>query len=141
MIGVRVEGMEQLRQQLGKLLPNEAHAAARRAVTKLAAKLRAEIKRSAPVDTGVLMGAVRSRRERGERDVAVASVYITKGKAAKLDAWYWHFIEFGTVTQAARPFITPALVRLRATLGRELGEEIIRQVARQLRKKAKAGAS
>ena len=37
--------------------------------------------------------------------------YRFQGKKKNLsqDAWYWRFIEFGTIKMAARPFLRPAL--------------------------------
>lgn len=138
MIGTEVLNAEFIQEQLGEFLPREVHAIARRALTSLAAELRDDMKATAPVDTGTLRDAIRSRRERGERDEAVAAVWITKGKGAEHDAWYWHFVEFGTLTQPARPFIVPAVERLRARLPKELGDELMRQISKQLEKRARA---
>lgn len=140
MIAAHVVNEDAIREQLKEFLPKEVHNIARRALTRLAADLRDQIKSDAPVDEGTLWQAVTSRRERGSKMEAVAAVWITKGKSAQHDAWYWHFVEFGTLTQPARPFIVPAVERMRNAMPSELGAILFDEIAKQLEKRARARA-
>lgn len=135
--GVTVEGLDFVQEQLEGFLPREAEAILRRTVTKIAANVRDDIRKNAPKLTGVLRRAIRSRRERGSKGEVMASVYITKGKGSKADAFYWHMVEFGTRTARARPFIGPAVERARAGYKAALQSEVGRQVIKQLEKRAK----
>jgi HK97 gp10 family phage protein len=136
--GVTIEGLDFVREQIEGFLPREAEAILRRTVTRIAATVRDDIRANAPKVTGILHRAIRSRRERGNRGEVLASVYITKGKGAKADAWYWHLVEFGSRTARAKPFIGPAVERARAGYVAALKSEVGRQVINQLEKRAKA---
>lgn len=52
-----------------------------------------------PVDTGTLRSSIEASR--------VVSGLVGRVGVSK-DAYYWRFVEFGTVRQAARPFFRPA---------------------------------
>ncbi len=135
--GVTIEGLDFVREQLEGFMPNEAQAILKRTVTKIAADVRDDMRRNAAKRRGVLRRAIRSRRERGSRDEVLAVVYITKGKGAKADAFYWHMVEFGTRTAPAQPFAGPAIERARSGYREALKSELGRQVIRQLEKRAK----
>lgn len=132
-----IDGLDFVRSQLRDFLPREANAILRRTVTKIAATVRTSMRERAPVARGVLRKAITSRRERGNRDEAVAAVYISKGKGARHDAYYWHWVEFGTVDQPPRPFITPAVEAARASLTETFRNEFGRQLERQMAARAK----
>lgn len=138
---VHVEGMRFLKDQLTDFMPRESIAILRRTVTKVAASVRNEARRNAPKDRGVLRKAIKSRREKGTRDYAEASVRVEQGKAAKYDAWYWHMVEFGTRLKAAKPFITPAFEKLRAESRSVFEREFLTQLEKQMLKRAKRQAA
>jgi len=114
-------GAEELKEKLTELIPRESKNLLRRVTLDMAKDLRDEIRPAAPVETGTLQKAIVAKRDRGTRESIEASVTITKGKSATHDAWYWHFIEFGTVFHAAQPFIIPATEKFRGKL-REIFE-------------------
>jgi HK97 gp10 family phage protein len=60
-----------------------------------------------PVDSGRLKSAIHVERA-GAGEYAVI--------AGDRDAWYGHFVEFGTVRSAAHPFMTPASEETRPTI-------------------------
>lgn len=66
------------------------------------------------VDPGLLKSAIRKRRVPKKEMVgefatgAAMGVYIGKGTKQKVYPNYWHFIEYGTPTFPAAPFIRPA---------------------------------
>lgn len=63
---------------------------------------------------GLLKSAIKKRRlpkneHRGEfAEGAVVGIYVGKGTRQKVFPRYWHFIEYGTVKQAATPYLRPA---------------------------------
>lgn len=138
--GARIDGLDFLKDQLEGFLPRETTAILRRTVTKIAAQVRNDIRAAAPKDTGTLRKAIRSKRNRGTRDEVEAGVYITTGKGAKHNAFYWHWIEFGTQRLPARPFVAPAAEKARAGYREALKSEVGRQVIKQLENRAKAQA-
>ncbi len=71
-------------------------------------------KRKVEIQPGLLASAVKKRRVpksemKGEfAQGAAMGVYIGTGTKQKFYPQYWHFIEYGTSTQPATPFIRPA---------------------------------
>lgn len=135
--GAIVLGMDFVHDQLVSFLPRESTAILRRTMTKIAANIRNDIRAGAERKSGTLRRAVVSKRQRGTRDQIEAAVHITKGNAAKHDAFYWHMVEFGTAHSDPKPFIVPAIERARATYRKDLGDELGRQIVKQLEKRAK----
>lgn len=70
--------------------------------------------RTVTVEPGLLKSAIRKRRlpkkeHKGEfAQGAVVGIYVGKGTKQKIYPRYWHFIERGTVSQPAAPFLRPA---------------------------------
>ncbi len=135
---VIVQGMEFVRSQLEQFLPREVTAILRRSTSTIAASVRNDIRRHAPRHTGTLRRAVVSKRRRGSRDRIEAAVFITHGTGARHRAFYWHFVELGTLHTPAKPFVAPAVERARSTYRKDIGDEVGRQVVKQLEKRAKA---
>ena len=157
-IRLQASGLEELTDMLKNVAPRSANNIMRNAVTDLARDVRDEMKAKAPKDTGTLQKAIKAKRNRGKKDVLEASVIITHGKGAKYDAFYWHFIEFGTAAyqvgdvrasgqgrakmnlaaQPARPFITPATESIRPQVPRlmreHFGERYEKEMTRLARK-------
>ena len=133
-----VEGAEDLKAMLKTVIPRESKNLLRRVTFDIARDLREEIRAGAPEGaTGVLHEAIIPKRNRGTPGTVEASVTITKGRTAIFDAWYWHFIEFGTVLKAARPFIVPASERMRARLGEIFRDKFGKQLEKLLAKSGK----
>ena len=113
MIEIKVAGMADL-QKAFKELPRELHAKALRpAVNAAAAVVRKQARSNAPVDTGVLRKAIYQTRSRSEssavQETAIVGVrFGRKYRRRGQDAWYWKFLEFGTIKLPARPFLRPA---------------------------------
>ena len=134
---VSVEGLPFVRRQLEDFLPKEARAILRRATLKIASRVRNDIRAAAPRVSGRLRKAIVSKRAGGSRDVPSAEVRITQGRGAKHDAFYWRFVEYGTKTAAAHPFIAPVVARLGPMYPKLLESEIGAQIVRQLETRAK----
>jgi len=127
---IRIEGLRELTKALNDLPDRVAKNGLRAAVYAGAKVIRTEARRRAPVaktlprqgqpKPGTLRRAIimKHLREQSGRHRQAFAVTVRRGKKYRnqgkkknlsQDAWYWHFIEFGTVKMAARPFLRPAL--------------------------------
>lgn len=135
-----VTGLKDLERTFRTLAPRESRQLTRRLVVKIAALVRNDVRAAARevVDrfTGNLFKAIRSKRERGRRDVFEASVTINLEGGGGPIAPHWHFIEFGTVKQRPTPFIGPTVKEWDARIPRVYREEFGKQLERQLAKRA-----
>ena len=126
---VQVQGLDQLAKALRELPQRVARNGLRAAVYAGAKVIRDEAKLQAPVATGDL-GANQPPRGTLKRSVIMKQIpelsgaqkqtffvtvrhgkkYRKQGKKGNLsqDAWYWRFVEFGTIKMSARPFLRPA---------------------------------
>ena len=140
-IEIDISGLEEVERTLSRLAPNSARNILRNTTTDIARELRDEARSNAPVDEGTLRKAIKSRRRRGDTDEAAAALYITQGKSEKYDAWYWTFVEWGTVKKQSQHFLLPAMMTIMAAMDELLGRYFIRrydkEIERLARKKAK----
>lgn len=138
---VTVEGLKQVERTLRDVTPRESRNIMRRLVVKIAANVRDDIRKAARSvvkrRTGNLFKAIRSKREKGRPDVFAASVIVHLKKDGKPRAPHWHFIEYGTVKQSARPFIAPTVQQWDAQMPRVYREEFGKQLEREIAKRAK----
>ena len=126
---VQVQGLDQLAKALRELPQRVARNGLRAAVYAGAKVIRDEAKLQAPVATGDL-GPNQPPRGTLKRSVIMKQIpelsgaqkqtffvtvrhgkkYRKQGKKGNLsqDAWYWRFVEFGTIKMSARPFLRPA---------------------------------
>lgn len=138
-ISVDIKGEAQIDYILGVAGPVIADRIMQQAIKDVATDIAKDAITMAPVQSGTLRRAIKAKSERAKPGLFVATVYITKGLQAKDDAWYWLFVEFGTVNQAPQPFVTPAYEIMKSDIERgqlmpRIGKRIIKQMA-SLRKK------
>ena len=145
---VQIKGLDALAKALKELPDRVAKNGLRAAVYAGAKVIRDEAKLQAPVATGTMKRAVilkqipeLSNKNKQTFFVTVrqGKKYRKQGKKGNLsqDAWYWRFVEFGTVKMSARPFLRPAfdmkkndaLTAIKTRLA-----ERIEQAARELKK-------
>lgn len=69
-----------------------------------------EMRATAPVDTGRLRGSIRQVEPGG----------ITMG-----DAFWWRFLEYGTTKMSPRPFVNPAMKRIRTPARKDATQRAI----------------
>lgn len=126
---VQISGLTELNQALNELPQRLARNVLRGSVAAGAAVIRQEARRRAPryegrvavghPPPGTLKRAIYSAQARRLSGLLqqVYQVGVVSGKRAKVgqakagktkDAYYWRFVEFGTVKMAARPFLRPA---------------------------------
>lgn len=93
---VEIEGMEAVREAL-RLVPDQARAVISDVVQKTAFGAKQRAVAMAPRDTGRLRDAITSRSRGLNGRVEVGP-----------QGFYWRFLEYGTRSVAARPFVRPA---------------------------------
>lgn len=157
---VTVDEIPEVRRILRETGPRAATNIARRVVVGIAKTARNRMRSRVPKKSRTLERAIRSRRRRGRPGFPEAAVFITHGPGARHDAYYWHFVEFGTVASsgrtlnkgtalerstrahaatAAQPFIVPTVVEMRGELPGIYLKEFGRQLEKELVKVAKKG--
>lgn len=126
---VRIEGLEELARALRELPQRVARNGLRASVYAGAKVIRDEAKLKAPMATGsaakghpppgtlkraIIMKQIAElsgpRKQTFFVTVRQGKQYRNQGKRGNLsqDAWYWRFVEFGTVKMSAKPFLRPA---------------------------------
>lgn len=88
-----------------------------------------EARRLAPVRSGTLRDSIVVSTQLGGYSTDARVVYVGPLTAGGSDAFYAHFIEFGTVTMRAEPFMAPAVFKHRdlvfEVLGLKIGQDMI----------------
>lgn len=132
-----IEGLPELMHNLGVVLPTEARNLARSTVHSVAGVFRDEMRRAAPTETGTLRKAIVSYRNKMEVSRVSSDVIITNGANAKYNAWYWHFVEWGTATRTEHPFVVPTVERLQPKIEEIFRNELKGKLERSVARKAK----
>lgn len=136
---MKVTGIEDLQQMLNERAPRVARNLMRATVQGIASSIAKDAKANAPVLTGNLKSAIKAKRSgRSKPDKPISLVTATSGKDKKHDAFYWRFVEYGTIHVPAHPFVEPAKKRAEANMSRLLKEEFCKRLEKQLIKEAKA---
>jgi HK97 gp10 family phage protein len=127
-----VKGLRELQAAMNTLKADMAGKIAVQATAAAAGVVRKAARMKAPKDSGNLQAAIIMKRRKKTSLSALYAVGVRSGggfrkgdfvggktsdvKAAKkgegrlgVDAFYWSFVEFGTVKMSPRPFIRPAL--------------------------------
>lgn len=131
-IKFEIDGLRELNNALKLLDDKMQKSISRKAVTAGAKVIRAAARANAPVKTGKLKKSIQSLRDKRESrkglEVRAVSVFrvpgvhentpanVRAGKVGKKymkdpPTFYWKFNELGTVKQAAKPFLVPALLQ------------------------------
>jgi len=146
--GIQITGINELIEQFRRIGEKETINVIRQSIHAQASKTAKEIKSAAPVLTefdevnkkgksvrkkGVLKNAIGAKRRRSKNNRFVSDVQITEGKSAKYDAWYWHFVEYGTLKTQAVNFVEPPKMRAKATTETEIKAEFLRRIEKKLR--------
>lgn len=143
----RMEGLQEIVHNLGELPKATRRNVLRRVLLRRAQPVANLASQLAPHRTGMLafsiaVGTQLTRRQRRGARINEVEVYI--GPSAGLGTLYYaSFEEFGSLDNAAHPFMRPAWdaekAQVLTLIGRDLGEEVERAAARLARKAARAG--
>lgn len=138
--GIVIDGLDNLEIMLGDIAPRQARNLNRSTIHAVAGVIRNDARKRAPKDEGTLRKAIKAKRRRPKNpDAPYSDVMVEHGDDAKHDAFYWRFIEYGTVDEAARPFIGPAMEAARPLIPTIYREQFAKKYAAYLARKAKKG--
>ena len=113
-----VTGTDEIGNLLEQIAPRHARNIMRATIHGIATEVRKDISQNAPVgEKKRLRRGVKARRRKSPPDKPVSVVYFQK------DAYYWRFLEYGTVKMPAQPFVTPAKERHNATKDQVMKEK------------------
>lgn len=141
---VEITGVKEVQEILDTLAPKYARNLMRSTIHGVAGQITKDAKNKAPVKTGSLKRAIKTKRKKSPPDKPTSLVMVEHGRSAKYDAFYWRFVEYGTLggvnPMPARPFIGPAAeyVRLKfnTILTQEFGKKLEKTLAREAKKRA-----
>lgn len=110
-VDMQLRGVEDVDRLLSQVAPRQAKNIMRATVHGIAGEIRDDARDRAPSDGPpvVLKKNIRAKRERGLPGYVESTVRVAP------KAFYWKFLELGTVKMAARPFFGPAVQAYRAT--------------------------
>lgn len=134
---IQLSGFDEFARMTKTLAPRQARNLARSTTQAVASQIAKKMKQMAPKDEGTLRKAIKAKRRRMRGDIAISDVRIEHGARAKNDAWYWHFLEFGTVKRAPNPFIRPALDAIQPEIPSIYSREFHKRLQKALEKQAK----
>lgn len=134
MTSVTLGGIREIEVRLNKM-PQKAKSILRASTNDLAADMRKDARRFAPRRSGILRKAIKSKPRRGRPNEIRVSLFVEHGPGAKFDAWWWHFVEFGTVHHDKHEYLRPAydITKKQITQGsyqKKVWERISRAVLR-----------
>lgn len=151
------QGLKDLEAELVALGANEGRKVLTRAARKSFTPVLDAARAAAPVDTGLLRENIVivaqkpkdvesvvtvGLRVRRAKEVRISKHGVTKGGTHRLSTsphWRWHFIEGGTSSLPARPFLRPALdANAEAVVGNLRGE-LRKTIDRVLKKRKREG--
>lgn len=124
-VEIKIKGAEELKARLEELSKRKMKNIARGYTSAAAAFLKEKVRDAAPVDTGLLRRAIRSKRKRGDADTARAIVFVSMAQkrpkknsgsrvskdGKEIAPFYWRFLEYGTRFRPAQPFMRPTFER------------------------------
>lgn len=106
-IDTQLTGVGDVYNLLSNVADREARNIMRATLGGMAGEVRDLTKHEAPVDQGDLRRGIKVKRRKMEGSLARADVIAEEG------AYYWRFLEYGTIKMAENPFATRALERFR----------------------------
>lgn len=138
--GIRIDGLDELVEQLDAVLPREAHGLARAAAASTGSRVSRAIKARAPVREGGLKKSIAVKRRRGSKTSVATDVI-----ARRPEGSHWHLIEYGTKGYAprgippmpAQPFVQPAVDEIARQIPEIFREEFGKKLGKLLERKAK----
>jgi len=152
MLVLNIKGLKELSVALNELSPRIARNALRQSVSRGAAVIRDEAQQRAPVaesglspgqpPPGTLRRSIVIKQDRAKSSLVqqtyVVAVrhgkrYRNQGKRGNLsqDAYYWRWIEFGTVKMSARPFMRAAFEAKKVAAVQAIAQSLSVRIAQE----------
>lgn len=127
-----ITGVEEVERILEEIAPRHARNLMRATVHGMAKQVRDEARKNAPVGRSKkLRKNIKHKRKKSPPDKPTSEVYVDS------PAYYWRFVERGTVNLPPRPFILPAKEKVDADKERILREEFGKKLEAALAREAK----
>ena len=123
-MNITIRGIEDVQQVLNHIAPKHARALARSAVHAVAADIAKEARKAAPKQSGTLKKSIKAKRRKSHPMKPRSTVNV--------GAWYWHFVEFGTVKEQERPFFVPIYHRTLANIKPIFVDKFKKQLMKKL---------
>lgn len=142
-LSVEVTGVTDLLNILEKAGPRHSRNLMRATIQGIAVDIAKDAKKGAPKDSGDLRKAIKAKRRKSPPTAPVSEVRVEHGSSAKVDAFYWRFVEYGTrgkTGHAAHPFIKPAAEAAKADFTKTLTEQFGKKLEAALKREAKRNA-
>ena len=138
---MKVEGLQDILNAMEQIKDELKGDPLRSSLRKALTPIVDQAKSSAPVDEGRLRDAIKTRplpaddMPSGFSDGQELFVLSSRKKDpdAPDNAWYWHFVEFGTEKMTRRPFLAPAF----ASKKQDAIEAFVKEMRAQLEKNVK----
>ena len=147
-----IKGLSELSAALEELPNRIARNALRQSVARGAVVIRDEAKARAPVSTtppapgdplpGTLKRSIVIKHDK-DRSILTSQTYVVAVRQGKKyrnqgkkgnrsqDAYYWRWVEFGTVKMAARPFMRPAFEAQKEAAVQEIARVLAERIAQE----------
>ena len=132
--GFTVSGIDDVNKILGTIAPKHAKNLARASVHAVASEIAKEAKKRAPKDSGVLKKSIKAQRRKSPAFQPRSDVIVKGGRGG---AWYWRFIEFGTLNKSETPFFMPVYNEYKEKANRIFTEKFIDKLIKKLERERK----
>lgn len=130
--GVRVRGIEDVREMLLSVGPREGRNLIRNTTNDIAKQAAALGREESPDNTGLLDSVTKHKRERGSKDRAHSTVRVGP------EAFYWFFLEYGHgPDNVEHAMFLKALQRIKPDLPQILVDTFVTKFEAALARKAK----
>jgi len=137
---VEMVGLDDVLDILDQLPERRSKNLLRSTLNGVASEAAKAMKQRAPRQTGDLRKAIKPKRRRQKGNKFQSDVVITHGNV-KNDAFYWHFVEYGTPKVGETPFIRPVVdsvkPRLKEILNSQFAKKVQAAINREIKKRAK----
>ncbi len=122
-----------------ELMGKDSSNFARAATHKVATIVTKRAKRNAPRGRGRLKKAIKTKRRRERRGMFRSDTIILRGdsRSDPKGAFYWPWIEYGTLKQRAQPFVGPALKETEPEAFKIYESEIVKKSIKAGEKRSK----
>lgn len=142
--GTEVIGLEDIEEMFKKILPRHSKNIMRATVHGVASMIAKDAESMAPEDEGDLKRAIKAKRRKSPPLKPRSDVWVTHGKNAKIDAFYWRFQEYGTSGKnpiPAKHFFKKAKANFEANkesyFRQQFGEKLEKAATRAAKKRLK----
>lgn len=141
--GGRISGLDELISALD-LMPRESANLARATVHGVAGEYRDRMRkrvRAAGIGKNkTLEKALFAKRDRSPPDKPSASVHVSKGKGARYDGFYWHWLEWPTRNRymPTVPYIGPTAAEMAAEMPDAIKRQFDKRVVAMMKRRARS---